>query len=85
MKEQLKICTHDVVNGITNNKQNQANYDDVTTQLYLGSFVVVVVNIVVVVVCCCCRLLLLSFVVVVVVNVVALLVVTDHIIFSCGQ
>ena len=50
----------------------QATYDEVTTQLYLGSFVVVVVlNIVVVV----------ASVVVVVVNVVvvALLVVTDHI------
>ena len=54
---------------------DQANYDDVTTHLYRGSFVVVViVNIVFVVV-----------VVVVDVVVVAQLVVTDHIIFSCGQ
>ena len=60
------------------NSLNEANYDDVTTQLYWSSFVVVVVvNIVVDVV----------FVVVVAVNVVAvaLLVVTDLIIFSCGQ
>ena len=56
--------------------ENKANYDDVTTQLYWGYFVlVVVVNIVVLVV---------VFVIVNVV-VVALLVVTDHIIFSCGQ
>ena len=49
---------------------NQANYDDVTTQLYKGSFVVlVVVDIVVVVV------------VIVNVNVV----VTDHSILSCGK
>ena len=52
---------------------NQANYDDVTTQLYRGSFVVVVVVVVFVVV------------VVVIVVVAALLVVTDHIIFSCSQ
>ena len=62
--------------------QNQANYNDVTTQLYRGSFVVVVVvNIDVVVI------FVVVIVVVVVVNVVveALLVVTDHIIFNCGQ
>ena len=54
-----------------------ANYDDVTTQLYWG-FVVIedVVNIFVVVV---------VFVIVVNVVVEALLVVTDCIIFTCGQ
>ena len=61
------------------NTKHLANYDDVTTQLYWGSFVVVlVVNIVVVVI---------FVIVVVVVNVVvvALLVATDQITFSCGQ
>ena len=62
------------------NKLNKAKYDDVLTQLYWGVCVVVVfVNVVVVVVA--------VDVVVFVVNVVivALLVVTDNIIFSCGQ
>ena len=48
---------------------NLANYDDVTTQLYWGSFAVVgLVNIVVVNV-----------------DIVALFSVTDHITFSCSQ
>ena len=61
--------------------ENWANNDDITTQLYWGSFVlVVVVNIVVVVI-------FVGVVVGVVVYVVVvdLLVVTDHIISSCGQ
>ena len=48
----------------------KANYDDVKTELYWGSFVVIVV---------------VNIVVVVNVVVVALLVVTDYIIFTCGQ
>ena len=58
---------------------DKTDYDEVTTQLCWGPFVVVVVvNIVDVV--------LVVVVVVVAVNVVVvtLLVVTDHIIFSCG-
>ena len=65
-------------------EQARAKYDEVTTQLYWGSFVVVDVVIIVVVV----DVLVVVFVVVVVivnVVVVALLVVTDHIIFSCCQ
>ena len=63
---------------ISMQEQNLVNYDNVTTQLYRVSFVVVVVvNIVVVVV--------VDVVVVVNVVFVAPLVVTDHIIFSCGQ
>ena len=59
--------------GNTDNMYNkdQANYDDVTTQLYRGSFVLVVVA--------------NSVVVIIVVVVVALLAVTDHIVLSCGQ
>ena len=91
-----------------NKEENQANYDEVTTLLYRGSFVVVVaVNIVVVVFILFVHIwfiygqlaLLEADVVVVVVDfvgdivgvvdvnvvVVALLVVTDRILFSCGQ
>ena len=68
-------------------RQNYANYDDVTTQLSSGSFIVVVlVKIVVVVGVIVVVIVLVFVVVVVVVNVVdvALLIETVHIIFSCG-
>ena len=58
---------------------DKTDYDEVTTQLCWGPFVVVVVvNIVVV-------FLVVVIVVTVNVVVVALLVVNDYIIFSCGQ
>ena len=59
-----------------NNIENYANYDNVTTCSFVVEFVV---NMVVVIV-----VLVVVFVFVIVV-VVALLVVTDHIMFSCGQ
>ena len=66
-------------------RQNYANYDDVTTQLSSGSFIVVVLVKIVVVVGVIVVVIVLVFVVVVV-NVVdvALLIETVHIIFSCG-